>query len=110
MTSPNGGSRGPFEILPAIDLLGGRVVRLEQGDFNRETAYEGEPGAVAAEYAAAGARWIHVVDLDGARGGSPRQSLAWSPLRAERSVARWPGAYEPKPRSRRPWRPVPPGW
>ena len=61
----------PFEILPAIDLRGGRVVRLRQGDFERETAYEARPAAVAAEFAAAGARWLHVVDLDGARSGVP---------------------------------------
>lgn len=60
-----------FEILPAIDLRGGRVVRLEQGDFDRETAFSDDPVAVATSFAAAGARWLHVVDLDGARSGSP---------------------------------------
>ena len=60
-----------FEILPAIDLRGGRVVRLRQGDFARETAYETEPTAAAEAFAAAGARWLHVVDLDGARTGVP---------------------------------------
>ena len=63
----------PFEVLPAIDLRGGRVVRLEQGDFGRETAYDPDPVAVAARSAALGARWLHVVDLDGARAGEPRQ-------------------------------------
>jgi phosphoribosylformimino-5-aminoimidazole carboxamide ribotide isomerase len=62
-----------FEILPAIDLRGGRVVRLRQGDFNQETAYETEPALVAAQFASAGARWLHVVDLDGARTGVPAQ-------------------------------------
>ena len=60
-----------FDILPAIDLRGGRIVRLRQGDFDRETAYDGEPAVVAAEFAEAGARWLHVVDLDGARSGVP---------------------------------------
>lgn len=60
-----------FEILPAIDLRGGRVVRLEQGDFGRETAYSDDPVATAAGFAESGARWLHVVDLDGARSGSP---------------------------------------
>ena len=60
-----------FEILPAIDLRGGRVVRLQQGDFTRETSYSDDPVAVAVEFAAGGARWIHVVDLDGARTGIP---------------------------------------
>ena len=61
----------PFEILPAIDLRGGQVVRLRQGDFDRETAYGNNPVAIAREFADAGARWLHVVDLDGARTGTP---------------------------------------
>lgn len=61
----------PFAILPAIDLRGGRVVRLRQGDFARETAYGDDPVAVATGFADAGARWLHVVDLDGARTGTP---------------------------------------
>jgi phosphoribosylformimino-5-aminoimidazole carboxamide ribotide isomerase len=60
-----------FDILPAIDLHGGRIVRLRQGDFDRETTYERDPAVVAAEFAEAGARWLHVVDLDGARSGVP---------------------------------------
>lgn len=60
-----------FALLPAIDLRGGRVVRLQQGDFERETAFSDDPAAVAAAFADAGARWLHVVDLDGARSGSP---------------------------------------
>ena len=59
-----------FEILPAIDLRGGRVVRLRQGGFGRETAYDMDPAVAAARFAAAGARWLHVVDLDGARSGT----------------------------------------
>ncbi|HET9521350.1 MAG TPA: 1-(5-phosphoribosyl)-5-[(5-phosphoribosylamino)methylideneamino] imidazole-4-carboxamide isomerase [Candidatus Limnocylindrales bacterium] len=58
-----------FELLPAIDLRGGRVVRLEQGDFDRETRFSDDPGAVAARFVASGAPWLHVVDLDGARAG-----------------------------------------
>jgi phosphoribosylformimino-5-aminoimidazole carboxamide ribotide isomerase len=60
-----------MDLYPAIDLRGGRVVRLYQGDFDRETAYDLDPVAVARGYAAAGARWIHVVDLDAARTGTP---------------------------------------
>lgn len=60
-----------FELLPAIDLRGGRVVRLRQGDFERETAYSDDPVAVARAFAHDGARWLHVVDLDGARSGVP---------------------------------------
>ncbi len=58
-------------LYPAIDLRGGRVVRLYQGDFDKETAYGSDPVTVAEGYAAAGARWIHVVDLDAARTGAP---------------------------------------
>jgi phosphoribosylformimino-5-aminoimidazole carboxamide ribotide isomerase len=57
------------EIIPAIDLRGGCVVRLAQGDYARETAYPVEPLALAQQYADAGAAWLHVVDLDGARSG-----------------------------------------
>jgi phosphoribosylformimino-5-aminoimidazole carboxamide ribotide isomerase len=56
-------------IIPAIDLLGGRAVRLEQGDFARVTDFGPDPVALARGYAAAGASWLHVVDLDGARLG-----------------------------------------
>jgi phosphoribosylformimino-5-aminoimidazole carboxamide ribotide isomerase len=62
----------PFDVIPAIDLRGGRVVRLRQGDFARETAYAEDPVAVAQEWDRCGARWIHVVDLDGAKAGEPR--------------------------------------
>ncbi len=60
-----------FDVLPAIDLRGGRVVRLRQGDFAQETAYSDDPVAIAVRFAAAGTRWLHVVDLDGARTGIP---------------------------------------
>jgi len=59
-----------MEILPAIDLRGGGAVRLEQGDFSRERRY-GDPLVLAARFAAAGTRWLHVVDLDAARTGEP---------------------------------------
>jgi len=57
------------ELFPAIDLRGGRCVRLYQGDYDRETAYGTDPVSVAQAFAAAGATWIHVVDLDAARTG-----------------------------------------
>jgi phosphoribosylformimino-5-aminoimidazole carboxamide ribotide isomerase len=57
-----------FAVIPAIDLRAGRVVRLVEGDFARETRYDDDPEAVALGFVAAGARWIHVVDLDGAKG------------------------------------------
>lgn len=60
------------ELYPAIDLLDGRVVRLVQGDYDRSTTYGDDPVAVATSFADQGATWIHVVDLDAARSGSPR--------------------------------------
>jgi len=59
----------PFDLYPAIDIRGGRCVRLYQGDHRRETVYGEDPVAQARAFAAAGARWIHVVDLDAARTG-----------------------------------------
>ena len=56
-------------LIPAIDLRGGRVVRLEQGDYERETRYTTDPIELAKRYATAGAQWIHIVDLDSARSG-----------------------------------------
>lgn len=58
-----------MQIFPAIDLRGGQVVRLYQGDYDRETVYAADPCAVARSFLAAGARYLHVVDLDGARNG-----------------------------------------
>lgn len=58
-----------FEAIPALDLRGGRVVRLRQGDYARETAYAVDPVEQARRYRDAGARRLHVVDLDGARSG-----------------------------------------
>lgn len=58
-----------MEIIPAIDLRGGQVVRLYQGDFSRETVYSGDPAAVAIEWQNAGVARLHVVDLEGARDG-----------------------------------------
>ena len=62
----------PFDLYPAIDLRDGRCVRLYQGDFARETVYGDDPVAQAQAFAADGAPWIHVVDLDAARTGDPR--------------------------------------
>ena len=58
-------------LYPAIDLRGGRVVRLRQGDYARETVYGDDPVAVASGFCEQGASWIHVVDLDAARTGEP---------------------------------------
>jgi phosphoribosylformimino-5-aminoimidazole carboxamide ribotide isomerase len=58
-----------MDVLPSIDLRGGRVVDLFQGDYDRETVYDDTGEAVAARFIAAGTCWIHIVDLDGSRDG-----------------------------------------
>jgi phosphoribosyl isomerase A len=65
---------GAFQVLPAVDLLGEEAVRLEQGDFGRVAA-RAQPDELVRRFAAAGARLIHVVDLDGARGGGIRTDV-----------------------------------
>ena len=60
-------------LYPAMDLMGGRVVRLAQGRFEDATIYPGDPADALAAFAEAGAEWAHVVDLDGARAGGPVQ-------------------------------------
>jgi phosphoribosylformimino-5-aminoimidazole carboxamide ribotide isomerase len=64
-------SNGWPELYPAIDLRGGHVVRLRQGDYADETVYGDDPAAVASAFADAGSPWIHVVDLDAAKSGDP---------------------------------------
>ena len=59
-----------MHLYPSIDLRDGRVVRLQQGDYARETVYDENPVTVARRFEAAGAQWIHVVDLDAARSGT----------------------------------------
>lgn len=61
-----------MDLYPAIDIRDGKCVRLMQGDFAQETVYGDDPVAVAKSYEAAGAPWIHVVDLDAALAGEPR--------------------------------------
>ena len=60
-----------IELFPAIDLIGGKVVRLKEGAFNEKTQYAEDPLALAKRYAAEGFRSLHLVDLDGTRNGKP---------------------------------------
>jgi phosphoribosylformimino-5-aminoimidazole carboxamide ribotide isomerase len=69
-------------IYPAIDIRGGRCVRLVEGDFNRETQFDADPADAARRWAAAGAEWLHVVDLDGAFAGVPVNIDTISHIRA----------------------------
>jgi phosphoribosylformimino-5-aminoimidazole carboxamide ribotide isomerase len=75
-----------FEVIPAIDLRGGRCVRLLQGDYDRETAYSSDPVAVAQRWAALGAPRLHVVDLDGARDGVPGNQEVMAAICREAAV------------------------
>jgi phosphoribosylformimino-5-aminoimidazole carboxamide ribotide isomerase len=61
-----------MEVIPAVDIKGGKCVRLYQGDYLRETVFSEDPVDVAMGWRAQGARWLHVIDLDGAAGGEPR--------------------------------------
>lgn len=75
-------------IIPAIDLRAGRVVRLAQGDYARQTDFAFDPAELAQRHADSGATWLHVVDLDGARSGSLEnlrsiESIARTPLRVQ---------------------------
>lgn len=63
-----------MRVIPAMDLLGGRVVRLHRGDYAKVTVYDDDPLAVVDRFVDAGAEWLHVVDLDGARDGAATQA------------------------------------
>jgi phosphoribosylformimino-5-aminoimidazole carboxamide ribotide isomerase len=80
------GSAFAMQVIPAIDLRGGRCVRLYQGDYDRETVFSDDPVAVAARWRDAGARRIHVVDLDGARSGVRANAGAIASIAAEAGV------------------------
>src|SRR4028119_2440639 len=64
-----------FLIVPSIDLRGGRVVRLKQGDYAQQLNYDVDPVATARSFREAGATWMHIVDLDGAKEGRPVQAV-----------------------------------
>src|SRR4051794_18138951 len=76
----------PFEVIPAIDLRGGRCVRLFQGDYGRETVYGDDPAAMARRCQSLGAPRLHVVDLDGARSGEQANAAAVREILAAVSV------------------------
>lgn len=61
-----------MEIIPAVDIRGGRCVRLYQGDYDQETVFDEDPVTAALTWYSQGARWLHIVDLDGAVAGEPR--------------------------------------
>jgi len=75
-----------FTIYPAIDIRGGRCVRLTQGDYGRETVYYDDPVEAALEWVRQGATWLHVVDLDGAKEGRPVHAELIARIAAEAGV------------------------
>ena len=75
-----------MDLYCAVDVRGGRCVRLRQGDYGAETVYDDDPVARASEMAEAGADWIHVVDLDGARSGRPENASVVAAIAASVDV------------------------
>jgi phosphoribosylformimino-5-aminoimidazole carboxamide ribotide isomerase len=73
-------------VYPAIDIRGGRCVRLVEGDFSRETAFDADPADAARRWTDAGAEWLHVVDLDGAVQGKPVNVEAIGRIRSAVSI------------------------
>ena len=80
-------------IYPAIDLKGGRVVRLRRGEMDQATVYSEDPAAQAASFAGAGFRWLHVVDLDGAFAGRPANAAAVRDILGATSLPVQPVSY-----------------
>ncbi|HVA23841.1 MAG TPA: 1-(5-phosphoribosyl)-5-[(5-phosphoribosylamino)methylideneamino]imidazole-4-carboxamide isomerase [Chloroflexota bacterium] len=70
-------------LIPALDLLGGKCVRLRQGNYDQATEYSGNPLEVAKHWQDTGAEWLHIVDLDGARSGAPRHLDLVRAIRSE---------------------------
>src|SRR4051794_16381019 len=77
----------PIEVIPAVDVLGEGAVRLHQGDYDEVVERAGEPAALARRFAEAGARHVHLVDLDGARSGRARPELVRAVAEAIAPVA-----------------------
>lgn len=75
-----------FQVIPSIDLRNGKVVRLQQGDFTRQLDYALDPVQTVQAFAAAGAQFVHLVDLDGAKAGRPAQTEAIAQLASATSM------------------------
>ncbi|MFB9069319.1 HisA/HisF-related TIM barrel protein [Pseudofulvimonas gallinarii] len=80
-----------MKLIPAIDLRDGKVVRLHRGDFDRQREFDVDPLSLARRYRDAGADWLHVVDLDGARAGEPRALDLLSGIAATGLNVQWGG-------------------
>jgi phosphoribosylformimino-5-aminoimidazole carboxamide ribotide isomerase len=73
-------------LFPAIDLMDGNVVRLKQGDFKTKTVFSQDPVTIAKAYEEAGASWLHIVDLDGAKSGRSQNLRAIEAIRRETTL------------------------
>jgi phosphoribosylformimino-5-aminoimidazole carboxamide ribotide isomerase len=73
-------------IYPAIDIIDGKCVRLEQGDFDRKKIYDDDPVEMAKSFEAIGASYLHVVDLDGTKSGGVRQTSLISSIAKETNL------------------------
>lgn len=80
-----------MKIIPAIDLRDGCVVRLRQGDFDRSRRFDVDAATLVRQYIQAGADWLHVVDLDGARAGKPAQIEVLAGLPSDGASVQWGG-------------------
>ena len=100
-----------LELLPAVDLLDGQAARLVQGVAGTETGY-GDPVEAATGFAAQGARWLHVVDLDAAFGRAPATASTWDASwpRSPRCGWRPPAGSAPPPTWTPCWSWARPGW
>ncbi|MEA4889450.1 MAG: 1-(5-phosphoribosyl)-5-[(5-phosphoribosylamino)methylideneamino]imidazole-4-carboxamide isomerase [Clostridiaceae bacterium] len=81
--APGNETKQPMIIYPAIDLLGGQCVRLQQGRYDQVTVYSPDPLGVARTFQAAGATWLHIVDLDAARTGIPAHASLIADIRRQ---------------------------
>ena len=63
-----------MQVIPAVDIINGKCVRLYRGDYSKESIYSNDPVAVALKWQALGATWLHIVDLDGAASGESRNA------------------------------------
>jgi phosphoribosylformimino-5-aminoimidazole carboxamide ribotide isomerase len=75
-----------MEIIPAVDIKGGKCVRLYQGDYNQQTVFDEDPVTAALTWYAQGARWLHIVDLDGAAAGEPQNMAVVDEIIKESSL------------------------
>lgn len=91
-----------IELIPAIDIIGGRCVRLSQGDYDRQTTYEAEPADMVRRFADCGVKRVHVVDLDGAKAAQPENLATLEKMAGVNGVSiEWGGGLKDETSVRR---------